>query len=314
MATILSQEEFENIMSGHSTNGDRYIILESIPLSVISEERNTNPKLLKSKYNDGFYYRIGEICANVTAITPKELIKGALLYSRENQGAIPPNVYIDKVVDTNEKKLFYQAHMEPDVLNFFTIKPNKHLKQTINAYYHTFYKGFKVQGNPDYINVLKNHPSRYNNDILGQASFELKSALSTNLPTIKKRLNCDTLTIVLAPRAKANQEEWYQQLRKSVSDWCAEHANEGFENGCYYIIRHTDTPTTHLGEKGDIYPGIIKDTCNISPEIGGKNILFVDDIYTFGVNIDEDSLQTILDNKPRTLTFYSVAKTLKKEE
>ena len=138
--------------------------------------------------------------------------------------------------------------------------------------------------------------------------------MSTNLPTIKERLNCNTLTIVLAPRAKANQEEWYQQLRKTVSDWCEEHVNEGFENGCNYIIRHTDTPTTHLGEEGVIYPGIIKKTCNVSPEIEGKNILFIDDIYTFAVNIDEDSLQTIMDNKPKTLTFYSVAKTLKKEE
>lgn len=314
MARILSQEEFESIMSGRTTNGDRYIIIESVPLTVFSEERNTHPKLLNSQYNEGFYYRIGEICASVTAITPKELIKGALLYPRKNQGAIPPNVYIDKVVDTNDKKLFYQAHIEPDTLNFFTIKPNNHLKQTIKAYYHTFYKGFKVRGNPDYINVLKNQPSRYTNDILEQASFELKRILSTNLPTIKERLNCNTLTIVLAPRAKANQEEWYQQLRKTVSDWCDEHVNEGFENGCNYIIRHTDTPTTHLGEKGVIYPGIIKETCNVSSEIEGKNILFIDDIYTYGVNIDEDSLQTIMDNKPKTLTFYSVAKTLKKEE
>lgn len=314
MARILSQEEFENIMSGRNTNGDRYIIIDRTPLSVFSEERNTHPKLLKSQYNDGFYYRIGDISASITAITPKELIKGALLYPRENQGAIPPNVYIEKVIDTDEKKLFYHAHIEPDTLNFFRIKQNKHLKREIVGYYHTFYKGFKKLGNPDYINVLKNYPSRYSNDILEQASAELKRILSANLPIIKEKINCDTLTIVLAPRAKSNQEEWYQQLRKSVSDWCVKHVNEGFEDGCNYIIRHTDTPTTHLGEEGDIYPGIIKNTCNVSPEIEGKDILFIDDIYTYGVNIDEDSLQAIIDNNPKSLTFYSIAKTLKIEE
>ena len=315
MAQNLTQEEFENVMSGCITNEERYVVVESMPLATFSKERGIiNPIMHHSQYNDGFYYRIGDICAKITAITPKELIRGAILYPKKNKETLPSNVYIDKVVDVVDKKMFYQAHIEPDVLNFFEIKQNKHLKHNIDAYYHTFYRGFKIPGNPDYLNILKN---QYNNTSpiqLNSASIELKSVLSLNLPVIKDKINCDTLTVVLAPRAKANQEGWYQQLRKAVSEWCVEHTNEGFEDGCNYIIRYTDTPTTHLGEEGEIYPGIIKDTCRISSSIAGKQILFIDDIYTYGVNIDEDCLQAIMDNNPASLTFYSVAKTLKKEE
>lgn len=315
MAQNLTQEEFENIMSGCITNGERYVVVESTPLATFSKERDViNPVMLQSQYNDGFYYRIGDICARITAITPKELIRGAILYPKKNNGTLPTNVYIDKVVDVEDRKMFYQAHIEPDVLNFFKIKQNKHLMHDIDAYYHTFYRGFKIQGNPDFINILKNQYNNTSSIQLKNASNELKSVLSINLPVIKEKIDCDTLTVVLAPRAKANQEEWYQQLRKSVSEWCVEHTNEGFEDGCNYIIRHTNTPTTHLGEEGDIYPGIIKGTCIISSEMTGKHILFIDDIYTYGVNIDEDCLQAIMDNHPASLTFYSVAKTLKKEE
>lgn len=315
MAQILSQEEFDRIMSDRSTDGNRYVVIDSKPLALFSEIHGvTRPILSKSKYNDGFVYKIGEIFANISPITPKELIKEVLRYPRENNGAIPQNVYIDKIVDTYEKKLFYHARIEPNDINFFTIKANKHLKTEIKAYYHTCYRGFKVPGNPDYINILKNQPTLYPNELLSQASRDLKNVLSSNLPRIKEMIACDVLTIVLAPRAKAIQEAWYQQLRKTVIEWCVEYKNEGFEDGCNYIIRHTNTPTTHLGEVGEIYPGIIKETCHISPDIEGKDILFMDDIYTFGVNIDEDSLQAIIDNNPNSLTFYSVAKTLKKEE
>lgn len=315
MAQILSQEEYDRIMSGWITDGNRYVVIESTSLSVFSETHGVKrPILSKSNYNNGFYYRIGDKFANIPQITPKELITGALHYTRENNGAIPPNVYIDKIVDTYEKKLFYHARIEPNDINFFVIKANQHLKTDVEAYYHTYYKGFKKPGNPDFINILKNQPTIYPDELLSQASQELKTILNANLPKIKEKIACDVLTIVLAPRAKAIQDDWYQQLRKSVTEWCFEHKNEGFEDGCNYIIRHTNTPTTHLGEEGDIYPGMIKETCYISPEIEGKDILFMDDIYTFGVNIDEDSLQAIINNNPKTLTFYSVAKTLKKEE
>ena len=92
----------------------------------------------------------------------------------------------------------------------------------------------------------------------------------------------------------------------------------GFSDGTNYIIRHTDTRTTHMdksgyGGDGDLpYPGITKDTCNISSEIKGKDILLIDDLYTKTVNIDEDAIQALLDNGASSVVFYAIGKTLER--
>ena len=89
-----------------------------------------------------------------------------------------------------------------------------------------------------------------------------------------------------------------------------------FDNGTKYIIRHTNTRTTHLdrnGEGGDgnlPYPGITKDTCTISDNVKSKDILLIDDLYTKTVNIDEDAIQALLDKGANSVTFYSIGKTV----
>lgn len=60
------------------------------------------------------------------------------------------------------------------------------------------------------------------------------------------------------------------------------------------------------------YPGITKATCTISEEVRGKDILLIDDLYTEGVNIDEDAIQALLDNGAVSVIFYSLGKTLKR--
>lgn len=66
------------------------------------------------------------------------------------------------------------------------------------------------------------------------------------------------------------------------------------------------------GGDGDMpYVGITKATCKISNEVRGKDILLIDDIYTKGVNIDEDAIQALLDNSAKSVIFYAVAKTYK---
>lgn len=88
-----------------------------------------------------------------------------------------------------------------------------------------------------------------------------------------------------------------------------------FSDGTGYIIRHTDTRTTHLdrsgyGGDGDLpYPGITKKTCTISDDVKGKDILLIDDLYTETVNIDEDAIQALLDNGANSVVFYSLGKT-----
>lgn len=86
-------------------------------------------------------------------------------------------------------------------------------------------------------------------------------------------------------------------------------------DGSDYIIRHTDTRTTHLnksghGGDGDLpYPGITMDTCYLSDEIRGKRILLIDDIYTKTVNVDEDCIQALLDKGAEKVILLTIART-----
>ena len=43
--------------------------------------------------------------------------------------------------------------------------------------------------------------------------------------------------------------------------------------------------------------------------VKSKRILLVDDIYTEGVNIDEDAIQTLYEYGAKKVIFYSIAKT-----
>ena len=58
------------------------------------------------------------------------------------------------------------------------------------------------------------------------------------------------------------------------------------------------------------YAGITNDTCTLSDEIIGKDILLIDDLYTKTVNIDEDCLQALIDKGARSVYFYSIGKTV----
>jgi len=60
------------------------------------------------------------------------------------------------------------------------------------------------------------------------------------------------------------------------------------------------------------YQGITKDTCNISDNVIGKNILLIDDIYTKSVNIDEDAIQALLNKGAKLVVFYAVGRTVQK--
>jgi phosphoribosylpyrophosphate synthetase len=68
------------------------------------------------------------------------------------------------------------------------------------------------------------------------------------------------------------------------------------------------------GGNGDLpYPGITKNTCTISENVRGKNILLIDDLYTKTVNIDEDAIQALLDKGARSVVFYAVGKTMSRD-
>jgi len=195
-------------------------------------------------------------------------------------------------------------------MNQFTIYTNQYLKQNIQGYYHTNYTRYGNIENPDYLNDLKNTFNNFSKEKLQNAINQLHTVLKTDLSNFGR-----DLTICVVPRSKAENTYSHNQLlfKKVLQSLISE---LGFQNGSDYIVRHTNTKTTHLdrsgyGGDGNMpYPGITKDTCTISNLLKGKNILLIDDIYTNNVNIDEDAIQSLYDNCANSVIFYAVGKTV----
>ncbi len=202
-------------------------------------------------------------------------------------------------------------------MNSFIIVKNEFLKQDTVAYFHYDYIGFGHEGNPDFINHLKNQFGSTDILILKNAVNQLKKVLKEDFCEIKKLNNNKKLTVCVVPRAKS--EDYYSEYQKLFKKTISNVVDEigEFVNGTNYIIRHTNTRTTHLnrsgyGGDGEMpYIGITKSTCNISKDVLDKDILLVDDIYTLDINIDEDAIQALLDNGAKSVIFYAVAKTVK---
>lgn len=198
----------------------------------------------------------------------------------------------------------------------FIITPNEFLNENIKAYYRYDYTTYGTVGNPDFINHLKNQFGNTSVSTLRNAVNILIKVLQEDLPKLKS-LHETNLTVCVVPRAKA--ESYYSDNQKLFKIVVSSVVDKliGFANGTNYLIRHTNTRTTHLnksgyGGDGDMpYPGITKETCKISSDVRGKDILLIDDIYTKGVNIDEDAIQALLDNGAKSVIFYAVAKTRK---
>ncbi|MBR8709736.1 phosphoribosyltransferase [Bacteroides pyogenes] len=200
------------------------------------------------------------------------------------------------------------------------------LTKQIQAYYHADYHGgSQEQRNTagtveNIITTLKNQFQRESKDILFQAGKRLITILNSDLPQILQNTKKEELVVCVIPRAKAEKNYIPAQLvfKKAIKECVAK--LKGFTDGTDYIVRHTDTRTTHLdksgyGGNGNLpYPGITKDTCTISDKVNGKDILLIDDLYTESVNIDEDAIQALLDNGARSVTFYSLGKTIRKTQ
>ena len=201
-------------------------------------------------------------------------------------------------------------------MNTFTITPNEFLSRNTQAYYQYDYTTYGTEGNPDFINHLKNQFGDTSVSTLQNAVNELTKVLQEDLPKIKSLHNTN-LTVCVIPRAKAeshysDNQKLFKRVISSVVDKLI-----GFTNGTSYMIRNINTRTTHMnrsGYGGDgamPYVGITKATCKISRDVRGKDILLIDDIFTKDVNIDEDAIQALYDYGARNVIFYSVAKTYK---
>ncbi|AXR99002.1 hypothetical protein AAX10_10080 [Moraxella bovoculi] len=165
------------------------------------------------------------------------------------------------------------------------------------------------------ITTLKNQFEDTNIITLERVSNLFISILQTDLPKILSKVEKQRLTVCVVPRAK--RQDFYQpnQLLFKSSVKQAVSTLNNFDDGTDFILRHTNTRTTHLdrsgyGGDGDLpYPNITKDTCHISNAVNGRDILLIDDLYTESVNIDEDCLQALLDNGANSVYFYSLGRT-----
>lgn len=200
------------------------------------------------------------------------------------------------------------------------------LTKKVQAYYHDDYHG----GDPELrdtagtveniITTLKNQFNDTSEDVLIQAMANMMRILNEDLPQILWITGLEELVVCVIPRSKTENTYTYAQLlfklviQESIKDW------NSFIDGTNHIVRHTNTRTTHMdksgyGGEGNLpYPGITKDTCTISNKVRGKDILLIDDLYTASVNIDEDAIQALFDKGARSVTFYSLGKTIKRTE
>jgi hypothetical protein len=202
-------------------------------------------------------------------------------------------------------------------MNQFEILANEYLCRNTRAFYHVPYVRMGNPGNPDYVNVLKNTFNDFAKYKLMSAAQELQGVLLGDLPQILQSSGFEIMVVCVVPRAKAENSYHANQLLFKSTVRASIGQLEDFEDGTSYIRRHTNTRTTHLrnpvpnynNDGPEPFPGITVQTCEISANVRGKNILLVDDIYTPHVNVDEDAIQALLNAGAHTVTFYAVGKT-----
>ncbi len=196
----------------------------------------------------------------------------------------------------------------------FTIKANKYVDRDVTGYYNCDYVGYQKQGNPDFINRLKNMSKQYSETDLVEDFVTVCEKLSNDLKSIVQKENFSRVVICIIPRSKTDKSYSQSQLmfKKAVSSVAD---NLGFKNGINAIKRVKNTKTTHNwrlenNTGDDPYVGITIDTCEINKNtIKDANIILVDDIYTEGVFVAEDCIQTLFDFGAKDVILYCIAKT-----
>ena len=202
----------------------------------------------------------------------------------------------------------------------FTIEHNSYLTQNIQGFYHTHFGGMDFPNNPNFLYKLKNdYHHNWTSDNLKTAMLEFANILIVDLPNIQTHLKNPAITVCVVPRSKAdNTYNSNQLLFKATTKHVVKKL--GLTDGTDYLVRHTNTKTTHLRKPingfdndGDLpYIGITNATCNISNDVIGKDILLIDDIYTKTVNIDEDAIQALLSRGAKSVAFYAIGFTVSK--
>ena len=183
------------------------------------------------------------------------------------------------------------------------------LGSDVDLYFHDHYYGFSSSENSlKYVNYLKNDRRDYD-AIIAKCEDKAAAVLAGDLSELVQMYG--QLTVCGIPRSK--REDSYHPLKMGLKRAIRKAAGmcPGLSDGVDYIVRHTNTLCTHRsywGYGGDgegPRRGLMRDTCHISPDVAGKNIVLVDDIYTAGVGIDEDGVQALLDAGARSVIMYT---------
>ncbi|WP_454951998.1 hypothetical protein [Capnocytophaga granulosa] len=177
-----------------------------------------------------------------------------------------------------------------------------------------------------FITYLMNGYYMINNKVLDYMNsywgdFPPQGFSYNNDDILEQARKIDKFTICVVPRSKAESNYHPNQLlfKRTISNF-AQSNNHILIDGTSFIIRHTNTRTTHIrkylegfNNDGELpRPGLAKETCHFSNELWGKDVILIDDIYTKTVNIDEDVIQSLLDNGVRSIVFYAIGKTVLK--
>ena len=191
------------------------------------------------------------------------------------------------------------------------LEKNGFLCHDVHAYCHDKYLGMYHPDNElIYLNVLKNDRNNWSTELVEQCEAELKSVLTADFSSLVSIYG--KLAVCGIPRSKREASYAFSQmgLKRAIS--AAAKSNPELEDGTDYVVRHTDTKCTHLarwgnGGAGEMpRPGLMRDTCSFSPNIKGKSLLLVDDIFTPGCGIDDDGIQALFDAGADSVVFYAV--------
>jgi len=212
------------------------------------------------------------------------------------------------------------------MLKKFIIHENEYLRRETVGYYNRDFTRFRNPGNPDFLNYFKNNYLQEDH-LVKEASEQVTCILIDDIRFIMQE-HMPSCLCVNVPRAKipAYYQKTQLMLLASIQNAIRALIHEFEQKGTYLkivdgtdcIIRTIDTKTTHLrnprlgfkNEGDKPFVGITKKTCAInSGKISGQNVILVDDIYTAGVNIDEDCIQALYDNGAKNVIFYAIGKT-----
>lgn len=190
---------------------------------------------------------------------------------------------------------------------------NRFLNHEVHAYFHERYLGMYHPDNDlIYLNYLKNDQNNRPLELIKKCEAELTAVLVADFAALASTYGA--LTVCGIPRSKREASYTFGQMGLKRAIGAAARSNSLLEDGTNYIVRHTDTKCTHRagwghGGAGELpRPGLIRDTCTISPVVYGKSILLVDDVYTPGCGIDDDGVQALFDAGAKTVVFYAVGK------